>query len=147
MHSLIGACYFFCVCFTRSKCILCCIFSCSPPIFTLQCKDKWCLNVNASVIIFSTADIIWTHISFVWIIAGALINGVYMRVILLPSASLFLSSGLLGCGWRIIRFSRGLRGFYNAYQWQQSGRLVLAGQRGQRAVKEPGTAKPDADWQ
>lgn len=53
--------------------------------------------------------------------------------------------GLLGCGWRVIRFSRGLRGSYNAYQWQQSGRLVLAGQRGQRAVQEPGTAKPDAD--
>lgn len=68
-----------------------------------------------------------------------------MRVILLPSASLFLGSGLLGCGWRVIRFSRGLRGSYNAYQWQQSGRLVLAGQRGQRVVQEPGTAKPDAD--
>lgn len=27
----------------------------------------------------------------------------------------------------------------------QAGRLVLAGQRGQRAVQEPGTAKPDAD--
>ncbi len=68
-----------------------------------------------------------------------------MCVILLSPASLFLCSGLLGCGWRVIRFSRGLRGSYNAYQWQQSGRLVLAGQRGQRAVQEPGTAKPDAD--
>ena len=34
---------------------------------------------------------------------------------------------------------------YNAHQWQQSDRLVLAGQRGQRAVQGPGTAKPDAD--
>lgn len=57
----------------------------------------------------------------------------------------FSCCGLLGCGWRVIRFSRGLRGSYNAYQWQPSGRLVLAGQRGQRAVQEPGTAKPDAD--
>lgn len=65
-------------------------------------------------------------------------------ILLFPCLSL-LCSGLLGCGWRVIRFSRGLRGFYNAYQWQQSGRLVLAGQKGQRAVQEPGTAKPDAD--
>lgn len=68
-----------------------------------------------------------------------------MCVILLSLIFPPLCSGLLGCGWRVIRFSRRLRGSYNAYQWQQSGRLVLAGQRGQRAVHEPGTAKPDAD--
>lgn len=68
-----------------------------------------------------------------------------MCVILLFLRFPLFCSGLLGCGWRVIRFSSGLRGSYNAYQWQQSGRLVLAGQRGQRAVQESGTAKPDAD--
>lgn len=63
----------------------------------------------------------------------------------LSLASLFLCSVLFGCGWGVIRFSREYSGSYNAYQWQQSGWLVLAGQRGQRAVQEPGTAKPDAD--
>lgn len=68
-----------------------------------------------------------------------------MCVIPLFSASLLVSSGLLGCGWRVIRFSRGSRASYNAHQWQSSARPLLVGQRGQRAVQEPGTSKPDAD--
>lgn len=65
--------------------------------------------------------------------------------VILFSASLLLRSGRVGCGWKVIRFSRGSRASYNAHQWQSAARLVLVGQRGHEAVQEPGTSKPDAD--
>lgn len=72
-----------------------------------------------------------------------------MCAILLSFLSGLLLSFLLGCGWRVIRFWRGIEGFLQclpmAAAVRQAGRLVLPGQGGQRAVQKPGTAKPDAD--
>lgn len=94
-------------------------FESFPSIVSLQWKDKWSVNVNEMQGYFfflfffpPTANNMNTrffclnncHNAYKWSLHTVCVIPSF------PDLPLFCS-GLLGCRWRVIRFSRGLRGF------------------------------------